>query len=130
MKPSKRKEENENLEIQESGIERSEVARGLFYNKENQTWSILRPKKERVEVDGKISYQESTHSWSQLNLRKAILDEFPQLKERMSSFGYKLIFYQAYDQLEKFLKRLKEIGEPLPILVWFAKEKKQNIGAN
>jgi hypothetical protein len=124
MKPSKRKEENENLEMQDSGRESSEIARGIFYNQEDKEWTALRPKKDRVEVNGRISYQESTHSWSQLNLRKAILDEFPQLKERMSSFGYKLIFYQAYDQLEKFLKRLKEIGEPLPILVWFAKEKK------
>lgn len=127
MKPSKRKEENENLEMQDSGRESSEVARGLFYNPEDKEWSVLRPKKDRVEVNGRISYQESTHSWSQLNLRKAILDEFPQLKERMSSFGYKLIFYQAYDQLEKFIKRLKEIGEPLPILVWFAKEKESRI---
>jgi hypothetical protein len=85
---------------------------------------ILRPRRERIEVTGKISYQESTHSWSQLNMRKAILSEFPQLKERIASFGYKMIFYQEYDQLEKFLRKIKREGEVVPILMWLVKEKK------
>ena len=108
----------------EQGKETPEITGGLFYSKEDKGWAVLRPKKERIEVNGRISYQESTHSWSQLNLRKAILDEFPQLKERMSSFGYKVIFYQAYAQLEKFIKKLRIEGDALPILIWFAKEKK------
>ena len=125
MKLSK-KEQEKDTTILEQSKKAPEITGSLFYSKENQEWDVLRPKKERIEVNGRISYQESTHSWSQLNLRKVILDEFPQLKERMSSFGYKIIFYQAYNQLEKFIKMLKIEGEAIPILIWFAKEKKQN----
>jgi len=84
---------------------------------------ILRPQKNKLEIIGKLSYFESTHSWSCLNLKKAILEEFPQLKERVSSFGYKMIFYHEYENLEKFIRKLKRDGEALPILVWLIKEK-------
>mgnify|MGYP007070636376 CR=1 FL=1 len=84
---------------------------------------ILRPRKERIEVAGRISYQESTHSWCQLKLRKSITAEFPQLKERASSFGYKMIFFQEYNRLEKFIRKLKKEGEVVPILMWLVREK-------
>ena len=83
----------------------------------------LRPRKNKLELKGKLSYFESTHSWSCLNLRKAILEEFPQLKERASAFGYKMIFCHEYDELEKFMRKLKKEGEALPILMWLVKEK-------
>ena len=84
---------------------------------------ILRPQKTRLEINGKLSYFESMHSWSMLNLKKQILEEFPQLKERTSSFGYKMIFYQDYENLEKFIRKLRKEGEALPIFVWLVKEK-------
>lgn len=87
---------------------------------------MLRPKKDKLEVNGKLSYFESTHSWTCLNLRKSILEEFPQLKERASSFGYKMLFYHEYDQLERFIRKLRKEGEALPMLMWFIKEKTNN----
>ena len=84
---------------------------------------ILRPKRDKLEIKGKLSYLESTHSWSLISLRKAVIEEFPQLKERSSAFGYKMVFYHEHKQLEKFIKKLK--GEALPILVWLVKEKKE-----
>jgi hypothetical protein len=85
---------------------------------------ILRPRKDRVELRGKLSYMESTRSWSLMNLKKSIVEEFPQLKERVSAFGYKMVFYQEYESLEKFIRKLKRDGEALPILVWLVREKK------
>ena len=84
---------------------------------------ILRPQRNKLEVKGKLSYAEGTHTWNRLNLRKAIVDEFPQLKERTSVFSYKMVFYPDYDNLEKFIRKLKKDGEALPILVWLVKEK-------
>ena len=85
---------------------------------------ILRPRRDKIEVKGKISYQESTHAWSLLNLRKGIMDEFPQLKERVSAFGYKMVFFHEYNELEKFIRKLKRDAEVVPILVWLVKERK------
>jgi hypothetical protein len=86
---------------------------------------ILRPRRDKIEVKGKISYQESNHTWSLLNLRKGIIDEFPQLKERISSFGYKMIFYHEYNELERFIRKIKKENEAVPILMWLVKEKRQ-----
>ena len=85
---------------------------------------ILRPQKNKLEINGRLSYLESTHSWSLMNLKKAIVDEFPQLKERVSSFGYKMTFFHDCDQLEKFVKKTKKEKNALPILLWLVKEKK------
>ena len=84
---------------------------------------ILRPQRNKLEIKGKLSYLESTHSWSLMNLKKAVIEEFPQLKERVSVFGYKMVFYHEHDELEKFIRKLKRDGEALPILVWLVKEK-------
>jgi len=84
---------------------------------------ILRPQKNKLELKGKLSYFESTHSWSMLNLKKRILEEFPQLKERTSVFSYKMLFYHDYENLEKFMRKLRKDGEALPILVWLVREK-------
>jgi hypothetical protein len=84
---------------------------------------ILRPQRNKLEIKGKLSYLESTHSWSLMNLRKAILEEFPQLKERISVFGYKMVLFHEYNDLEKSIKKLKREGEAVPILMWLIKEK-------
>ena len=84
---------------------------------------ILRPKRDKLEIKGKLSYFESTHSWSCLNLKKAILEEFPQLRERVSAFGYKMVMFHEYDRLEKSIRKLKKEREVLPILFWLIKEK-------
>jgi hypothetical protein len=83
----------------------------------------LRPQREKLELKGKLSYMESTHSWSLMNLRKAVIEEFPQLKERVSAFGYKMVLFHEYDDLEKSIKKSKRDGEALPILLWLIKEK-------
>jgi hypothetical protein len=84
----------------------------------------LRPQKNKLEIKGKLSYWESTHSWSMMKLKKEVVDEFPQLKERVSAFGYKMIFYHDSNELEKFIRKLRKDGEALPLLVWLIKEKK------
>ena len=84
---------------------------------------ILRPQRNKLETKGKLSYMESTHSWSLMNLRKPVIEEFPQLKERCSAFGYKMTFFHEYEELEKLIRKLKRDGEALPILVWLVKEK-------
>jgi hypothetical protein len=84
---------------------------------------ILRPQKNKIEINGKLSYLESTHSWSLISLRKAIVEEFPQLKERMSAFGYKMVFYHEHEDLARFIRKLKADEEALPILVWLVREK-------
>ncbi len=74
-----------------------------------------------IDSEGKIHYNESNQSWGQLILKKEIVDEFPQLKEKMSKFSYKIIYHRT---LKEFLKEIKKLNneEVMPMLLWLHKE--------
>lgn len=89
----------------------------------NMEEQILRPQRNKLEIKGKLSYRESMGCWSRIALGKQIIQEFPQLKEKQSKFGFKMAFYYEHKDLEKALKKLKSEGEALPLLLWFVKSK-------
>jgi hypothetical protein len=84
---------------------------------------LLRPQKKEISFSGRLSYSWEVRAWNTIRLKKELVNEFPQLKERRSAFGYKTIFYHDYDKLERFIRKLRRDGEALPILVWLIKEK-------
>ena len=87
---------------------------------------IISPSKEELIVKGKLAYSESFGAWNTIRLKKEILNEFRALKEKQNVFSYKLVFYQDGDQLEKAIRKLKRDKLPMPILMWFVKEKTIN----
>lgn len=83
----------------------------------------LRPQRNAIEIKGKLTYTESIGAWNSIRFKKELINEFPQLKEKRSIFGYKLLFYQEYNELEKAIRELKKNNGALPILMWLVKEK-------
>ena len=83
----------------------------------------LRPRKRIISAKGKLYYSESFSSWNSLRFRKEILDEFPQLKEKVSKFTYKMVLYTDYLEFYKEINKLKRNRETIPILMWIEKEK-------
>jgi hypothetical protein len=75
-----------------------------------------------IESGGKLSYTESNQAWGTLRLRSEIINEFKQLKEKMSKFSYQLILYKNYEDFEKAAKEIVKEKGILPILVWLKKE--------
>jgi len=89
---------------------------------EPENKKLLTPRKE-LEIFGKISYKESLGLWSIIRLKKEIINEFPQLKEKRSRFGYKMNYYRDIAQLENVVKELKKNkDQPMPVLMWLYKE--------
>jgi hypothetical protein len=86
---------------------------------------ILKPRRNKIEIRGDISYRESTHCWSLLNLRKGIIEQFPQLKERASPLGYKMILFQEYPDFFKEVEKIRKNKEVIPILMWLIKKKEK-----
>lgn len=84
---------------------------------------ILRPSRKEINAKGKMYYQAEDHAWNLLRIRKEILNEFKQLKERMSRFTYNMLFYSEWNELEKAMRKFKREGLPPPIFIWFVKEK-------
>ncbi|MDD5193682.1 MAG: hypothetical protein PHF67_03785 [Candidatus Nanoarchaeia archaeon] len=74
-----------------------------------------------VKTNGKLLYDEGTKSFSRIRLKKEIIEEFPQLRERRSSFSYELKFFRDSEELERMIKKLGK-EENMPILMWLYKE--------
>jgi hypothetical protein len=81
---------------------------------------LLAPRK-IINVKGKIYYNESKQAWTNIKFTKEFLNEFPDLKEKRSSFSYKLKFFRDFIELEGMIKELKK-NENTPILMWLYKE--------
>jgi len=86
---------------------------------------ILRPAKRIISTKGKLYYSESFGCWNSLRFRKEIMQEFPQLREKVSKFTYKMILYPDYPEFEKVIRKLKRNKEALPLLLWLKKEPKK-----
>jgi hypothetical protein len=75
-----------------------------------------------LETNGKLLYDEGTKSFSRIRLKKELIEEFPQLRERRSSFSYELKFFRDNEELERTIKKLNK-ENTMPILMWLYKEK-------
>ena len=87
---------------------------------------ILQPVRKTLEIKGKIIYREPDQSWNMLKLRRELLAEFPQLKEKRSSFSYQMLFYRTYEEFEKLIRKMKREKLPLPIVLYLVKESEGN----
>ncbi len=85
--------------------------------------SYLRPyRKNKQAIQGKLCYNESVRAWNVLRLKKELLEEFTDLKDKTTRFTYEMLLFYDYERLQKHLDSLKEQGEAPPLLFWFKKE--------
>lgn len=75
-----------------------------------------------IDINGKILYSEGDQAWNLIRLKKDVLNEFYQLKERRLKFSYQMIYYRVYEDLEKAIKELKKQNKALPVLLWLYQE--------
>ena len=79
-----------------------------------------------INGEGKVAYSESAQAWNVIKLKKELFDEFPELKEKRSSFSYQLKHFRDPKEFEKVLKELKKEKEDfMPLLLFLYKEVKQ-----
>jgi len=79
--------------------------------------------KTKVSSEGALYYNESFQAWNTLKLKKELFSEFPQLKEKRSKFGYKLVFHRTKKEFEKAVKDLIDKKEEImPMLLFIYKE--------
>lgn len=83
---------------------------------------ILSPGNGILEINGKLFYNEGSQAWTILRLKKDLLYKFPQLKDKRSSFGYKMIMHESIDDLKAMVKDLEKNGGKIPLLLFFCKE--------
>ena len=84
---------------------------------------VLQPRRTPLNIKGRISYRETDQAWNLIKLRREILNEFADLKEKRSKFLYQMIFYRTYAELEAYVKKIKKNESALPILLFLEKER-------
>ncbi len=78
-----------------------------------------------VNSKGKIAYSESSQAWNIIKLKKELFEEFPELKEKRSSFSYKLKFFRDEEELEKVYQKFKKAKEKvMPMILFLYKDLK------
>ena len=82
---------------------------------------LLIPRK-IINVKRKIHYNESKQAWSNIKLKRELINEFPQLKEKRANFSYELMFCRTLEDLDKALKEMSKKGEVMPMLMFLYKE--------
>lgn len=95
--------------------------------KKEQPVSFLKPKVEATKIEGKLFYSEGDQSWNIIRLKKEVVKEFPQLKEKREKFGYTLVISKSQEEIKKIISEVEENGA-IPILLFFNREVKERIG--
>lgn len=84
------------------------------------------PRREPVKIKGSLLYNESAQAWNIIRLKKEVLNEFPELKEKRGSFQYTMIIPRSEKELDKtFIEQLKA-QNIFPIFLSFSKLKENN----
>lgn len=78
----------------------------------------LRPTKETLITQGNLFYRESLRAWNTLRLNKTLIHEFPMLRERRAKFGYKIVLYRNFKELNKSIHKMEKDEEALPMLLF------------
>jgi hypothetical protein len=92
-------------------------------NKAVESTIFLAPRRETLTVDGKLFYSESSQAWNVIRLKKEILHEFPQLKEKRGNFGYLMKMPTSYKDIKEIISQLEKNSDTVPILLLFCKNK-------
>jgi len=69
-----------------------------------------------------MHYNESKQAWSNIKLKRELINEFPQLKEKRANFFYELVFCRSYEDFDKTLKELSNGEDVVPMLMFLYKE--------
>jgi len=88
--------------------------------KEQEITSLV-PRTKGPRILGKVHYNESAQAWNIIRLKKEILGKFPQLKDKLGSFCYKMSMYEDYKELEEHIKEMKKQGEVVPMMMVLGK---------
>ena len=84
---------------------------------------ILSPNRQNVKISGKLNYNEGSQSWNLIRLKKEVLHEFPQLREKSASFGYTMIISKSKEGFEELIQKEKD---GFPILLFLSRNIKED----
>ena len=85
--------------------------------------SYIQPWKENKTIIGNIYYSEPDRAWNVIRFKKEFLEELKELSDRKSKFFYEMMVFYNYEQLERYIQKLKKECKSLPMLFQIGKLK-------
>ena len=83
---------------------------------------ILQPFKQVVISTGSMVYDSSLHAWNTVRLKREIVSEFPELKNRSFKTKYTMTVFHSYELLEREIADIVNKKKPIPVLLFFEQE--------
>jgi hypothetical protein len=81
---------------------------------------FLVPSQQLLRTNGKVLYNESAQAHNILKINKTVLNKYPQLREKSSSFRYDMIVPETHEEMLQFIQEIKK-GRLIPICLFFEK---------
>ena len=83
---------------------------------------MLQPWEEKITAEGKVTYQLCAGAWNSIRLKKVILDQFPELRDKRANINYRIEFFRSYDKILAEIQKMKESKAGIPMLLYLYKE--------
>lgn len=86
---------------------------------------VLTPKPKPLITKGVVSYSESSRARNIIRLKKEIIREFNDLKDRKKEINYKIEYHRNTSRLNRRIKEITESGEGVPFLLFIYSEREK-----
>jgi len=81
----------------------------------------LQPHNETKAFKGRVYYHSPSQAWSLINLKKEILSELKELKEKRGDFSYEMLMPFSIVNLDREVEKIRKEGKVIPFLLWIKK---------
>ena len=86
---------------------------------------VLTPKPKPLITKGVVSYSESCRARNTIRLKKEIIKEFNELKERGKDIIYKIEYHRNLSKLLRRIEEVKDNKEGIPFLLFIYSEREK-----
>lgn len=83
---------------------------------------ILLPLQEVLMIRGKVIYHENAQAHNVIRLSRDVLLQYPQLREKDSSFSYTMILPRTREEVKQQLKNFRKKTKMFPIFLFLERE--------
>ena len=77
----------------------------------------LMPAGEVLKIKGKLFYNDNARAWNIIRLKKEIMYEFPELRDKNLKFGYTMVLPRSAEAMRKHLQEVEKSSTSIPIFI-------------
>jgi len=89
----------------------------------DKSMELLAPLDDTITIKGNLFYHESGKGWNTLRLKKEVLHEFPDLRDKKNKCIYVMKVYKNPQDLKNEISKIDKKSLFLPIILYLGKER-------